>query len=253
MVVVMRNGGCEQLLIIGLLTQQPGLEPNPNPGFAPTSPRFQDEPTTLLSKTCPDHQLQSALVALSNFNMTPRQLYNLFHPSAFTPSRCPQSLQISKRCASSKSEPFILPRTAIDLDAPQNPAVREYNEEIDNIVPKKVLDLQKATARALRRRERIQNSPVQVRKWVEPEIISLDLLAYALFGKACLLEDNLTHRKMQDRLRRVLKQHAVNYEDTAELTVKKLTENFDGVEQVSWGGWNELEGGERELEGFRDI
>lgn len=222
-----------------------------------TSPRFQDVPTNLHSKTCHDRPIDEecfrSYEVFQTSTMTRQQIFSLFHPALFTPSRSSSFPQITKRWSHSTGEPFILPRIAIDLDAPDNPAVREYNEETDTVIPKKALEIQIATHIALRRKQRIEKSPVKVRKWKQPHVTPLDLIAYALFGKSCILQDTTMPIKTQTRLRKVFRQHAVDYQDTADVTVKKLTEDFE------WGGptrWIELRGargGEGRLGGFRGF
>jgi hypothetical protein len=175
--------------------------------------------------------------------MIPRQIFALLRPSACTPSRSSSYSLITKRFSRAKAEPFILPRLAIDLDAPDNPAVQEYNEAIHNRIPEHALQTQKLTLRALRRRKELQKNPVKVRRWAEPETTSLDLITYALFGKGCLLSLKETNmpREAKVRLRRVLKQQAVDYEDTADITVRKLTEHFEWEEPAKFIGLGQLE------------
>jgi hypothetical protein len=179
--------------------------------------------------------------------MARRQIFTLFHPSAFTPSRSCSFSQTTKRYSSSRWEPFILPRIAIDLDAPDNPAVREYNEEIDDILPKHALATQKATAKALERKEIEENTHVQFREWRDLRTSPLDLITYALFGKSCILNKKPTAMpwKAQQRLRKVLRQRAVDYQDTADTTVRKLTENFEWTEPWKFVGLAKLGEGEK--------
>lgn len=138
-------------------------------------------------------------------------------------------LKSSQRFSSSKAEPFILPRVVIDLDAPNNPAVREYDEEIDNRpTPKQIRD-ENAYMEAQAQDWKVPVIEITPsthfgRKKPEP----LDLMYYALFGHPY----GGTHlskiiRSRRARLQRVFHANGIEYSETADMKIRKMTENWD--------------------------
>ncbi|KAA8572078.1 hypothetical protein MFRU_018g00980 [Monilinia fructicola] len=153
-------------------------------------------------------------------------------------------------------EPLILPRVAIDLDALENPAVRDYDDIKDNTPSRHQQQIIRSTEKAIARRTRLVNK--QLNEGVEgfprkrsrknqrkrddalehelaynphaapPPVTAMDLMTYALLGNpfsARASQEPVTTRDIH--MEKLFNAHNIDYKDTANLTIRALTEDFD--------------------------
>ncbi|ESZ94923.1 hypothetical protein SBOR_4715 [Sclerotinia borealis F-4128] len=162
------------------------------------------------------------------------------------------------------SEPLNLSETVIDLDAPNSPAVRDYDESKDNVPTRTKLQIIRSTDRAMARRARLVRK--QLEEGVEgfprkrnqksqrirddmlehelahypnvssPPVTPLDLMTYALLGNPFTTrKPNDIVKKSNSHMEKLFIAHGINFLDTANITIRALTEDFD-IETDGKGG-----------------
>lgn len=175
-------------------------------------------------------------------------------------SNSPTISKSTKRFKAYKSEdPFVLPRVVIDLEAPENPAVRDYDELKDNISTPHQQQITRAIEKAIARRvqlvrkqkkEGVQVFPRRTGKKNQrirddalehelaynpdaspPPVTAMDLMTYALLGNPFRKRGHV-HRsngiEVRDiHMERLFMAHGIDYLDTANMTIRALTEDFD--------------------------
>ncbi|QSZ31374.1 hypothetical protein DSL72_000939 [Monilinia vaccinii-corymbosi] len=153
-------------------------------------------------------------------------------------------------------EPLILPRVVIDLDAPDNPAVRDYDEAKDNRPSRRQQQVIRATEKAAARRNRLVHKVLaegveefsrksgqknQRRKddalehelaynpdAAPPPVTAMDLMTYALLGNPFAKNASYETVTVRDiHMERLFIAHSIDFEDTANMTVRALAEDFD--------------------------
>ncbi|KAI9640505.1 hypothetical protein NHQ30_011251 [Ciborinia camelliae] len=153
-------------------------------------------------------------------------------------------------------EPLILPRVVIDLEAPDNPAVRDYDETKDNIPTRFQKQIIRSNDKAIARRTRLVRK--QLEEGVEgfprkrnrknqrirddalehelaynpdaapPPVTAMDLMNYALLGNPFSARASSERVKPRHiHMEKLFTAHGIDFKDTANMTIRTLTENFD--------------------------
>ncbi|KAF7863100.1 hypothetical protein EAF04_007183 [Stromatinia cepivora] len=172
-------------------------------------------------------------------------------------SNSPTITKFTKRFKGYKSkESFVLPRVVIDLDDPENPAVRDYDETKDDILTPFQQQIVRSTDKAIARRKRL------VRKQLDegvvglprkggrknqrirddalehelaynpdaspPTVTAMDLMTYALLGNPFKARGSKEPTHVRDvHMERLFMGHGIDFKDTANMTIRALTEDFD--------------------------
>ena len=191
-------------------------------------------------------------------------------------SNFPAISKSTRRFKGYKSEePLVLPRVVIDLDAPENPAVRDYDEIKDNVLTPFQQQVVRSTEKAKTRRAKL------VRKQLElgvegfprrggrknqrirdqslehelaynpdaspPNVTAMDLMTYALMGNPFVAKASKKPPHVRDvHMEGLFTAHSINFKDTANMTIRALTEDFD-ISTDGQGGENVDTEGNREI------
>ncbi|CAD6447440.1 81b07b58-ac4d-4f9e-82db-47158a2c9e2e-CDS [Sclerotinia trifoliorum] len=172
-------------------------------------------------------------------------------------SNSPAITKLTKRSKGYKSEePFVLPRVVIDLDAPENPAVRDYDATEDNILTPFQQQIVRSADKAIARRtklvrkqldEKLVGFPRKGGKKNQhirddalehelaynpdaspPTVTAVDLMTYALLGNPFTARGSKEPTHMRDvHMERLFMGHSIDFKDTANMTIRALTEDFD--------------------------
>ncbi|KAB8301553.1 hypothetical protein EYC80_003398 [Monilinia laxa] len=153
-------------------------------------------------------------------------------------------------------EPLVLSRLVIDLDAPDNPAVRDYDETRDNTPSRHQQQIIRSTEKAIARRTQLVKK--QLNEGVEgfprkrnrinqrkrddalehelaynphaapPPVTAMDLMTYALLGNPFSARASKEPSNTRDiHMEKLFNAHNIDYKDTANMTIRALTEDFD--------------------------
>ncbi|THV47751.1 hypothetical protein BGAL_0291g00150 [Botrytis galanthina] len=182
----------------------------------------------------------------------------------------------TKRFKGYKSEePLVLPRVVIDLDAPDNPAVRDYDEIKDNVLTPFQQQVVRSTEKAKTRRAKLVRKQLELgvegfpRKGGKknqrirdqslehelsynpdaspPTVTAMDLMTYALMGNPFMAKASKNPPHVRDvHMEGLFIAHSIDFKDTANMTIRALTEDFDistdgqGAENVDTEGNREI-------------
>lgn len=182
----------------------------------------------------------------------------------------------TKRFKGYKSEePLVLPRVVIDLDAPDNPAVRDYDEIQDDVLTPFQQQVVRSTEKAKTRRAKLVRKQLELgvegfpRKGGKknqrirdqslehelsynpdaspPTVTAMDLMTYALMGNPFMAKASKNPPHVRDvHMEGLFIAHSIDFKDTANMTIRALTEDFDistdgqGAENVDTEGNREI-------------
>ncbi|KAF7916524.1 hypothetical protein BELL_0413g00050 [Botrytis elliptica] len=191
-------------------------------------------------------------------------------------SNFPAISKSTKRFKGYKSEePLVLPRVVIDLDAPDNPAVRDYDEIKDNILTPFQQQVVRSTEKAKTRRaklvrkqlelgvegfprkggrknQRIRDQSLEHELAYNPDaspptVTAMDLMTYALMGNPFMAKTSKKPPHVRDvHMEGLFVAHSIDFKDTANMTIRALTEDFD-ISTDGQGGENVDTEGNREI------
>ncbi|KAF7956933.1 hypothetical protein EAE96_004257 [Botrytis aclada] len=208
--------------------------------------------------------------------MNCQQVTSSLYRRTIKSSNFPAISKSTRRFKGYKSEePLVLPRVVIDLDAPDNLAVRDYNEIKDNVLTpfqqQVVRSTEKAKARRAklvrrqlelgvegfprkggRKNQRIRDQSLEHELAYNPDasppaVTAMDLMTYALMGNPFMAKASKQPPHVRDiHMEGLFMAHSIDFKDTANMTIRALTEDFN-ISTDGQGGENVDTEGNREI------